>query len=292
MTALSWDDLGKKFYETGVDHGVLYIPDDDGVYNNGVAWNGLTMVTEAPSGAAATPQWADNMKYLNLISAEEFGATIQAFTYPDEFAQFDGLASPTPGVSVGQQSRKQFGLCYRTKIGNDLDGDDHAFRLHLLYGCSAAPSQKAYGSVNDTPAPIDFSWTITTVGIAVPNLKPTSLITIDSSKVDSSELTALELILYGTTGVNPALPLPGTIITMFSGAVTTITTLTPPTYNTGTHVITIPTQTGITYYIEDVAQTAGALPALTSGQHEIVTAEPNAGYVIGDGNVNEWEFTY
>lgn len=292
MTALTWDDLGERFYETGVDRGVLYIPDDEGVYSDGVAWNGLTMVTEAPSGAAATAQWADNMKYLNLIAIEEFGATIQAFTYPDEFAQFDGLSSPTPGLFVGQQTRKVFGLCYRTKLGNDIDGDDHAFKLHLMYGASATPSQKAYGTVNDTPAPIDFSWTITTVGVPVPGLKPTSLITIDSSKVNAGDLAALELILYGTTGVNPVLPTPADLITLFEGSVTTIVTLTQPTYNAGTHVITIPTQAGITYYLNDEPLTAGAQPALTAGQHEIITAEPNAGYVIGDGNVNEWEFLY
>lgn len=291
MTALTWDDLGERFYETGVDRGVLYIPNNLGVYNDGVAWNGLTTVTEAPSGAATTPMWADNIKYLNMVATEEFGATIAAFTYPDEFCQFDGLQSPTPGVLIGQQNRKVFGLCYRTKKGNDVDGDDHAFKLHLIYGASAAPSQKAYATVNDTPAPIDFSWTITTVGVPVTGMKPTSLITIDSSKVDSDTLAALELILYGSVGVDPALPLPDDLVTMFSGSVTTVDPLTAPTYNSGTHTITIPAQTGISYFLDGVLHVAGAV-VLSAGQHKIVTAEPNAGYVIGAGNVNEWEFTY
>lgn len=291
MSKLTWDNLGERFYETGVDKGVLFIPDGGGVYNDGVAWNGLTTLTEAPSGAAATPQFADNLKYLNLISAEEFGGTIAAFTYPDEFAQYDGLASPSPGLSISQQSRKPFGLCYRTRLGNDIDGNDHGYKLHLVYGCQVAPSQKAFGTINDTPAPIAFSWTLTTTPVNVTGLKPTSLIIVDSLKVSSDDLIALELILYGSTGINPRLPLPDELIALFAGEVTSVAVLTAPTYNGTTHTITIPTQTGITYYIDDVAQTAGPV-VLTTGQNVIVTAEPNGGYVIADGNDNDWEFTY
>lgn len=291
MTKLTWDDLGKRFYETGVERGVLYIPDGGGVYSKGVAWNGLTTLTEAPSGAAATPEFADNLKYLNLISAEEFGGTIAAFTYPDEFAQYDGLASPSPGLSIGQQNRKSFGLCYRTRLGNDVEGDDYGYKLHLVYGCQVAPSQKAFGTVNATPAPIAFSWTLTTTPVTVTGHKATSLVIVDSTKVSSADLAALELILYGSTGIDPRLPLPDELIALFAGEVTVVAVLTVPTYNGTTHTITIPTQTGITYYINDVAQVAGPV-VLTVGQHVIVTAEPNGGYVIADGNDNDWEFTY
>ena len=157
MAILTWDGIGERVYETGVDRGVLYIPNSSGVYNNGVAWNGLTSVTESPSGAEPSAQYADNVKYLNLFSAEEFGATIEAFTYPDEFAPFDGLGVPSPGVTIGQQSRKSFGLSFRTRIGNDLDGDAHGYKLHMIYGCSASPSERAYSTVNDSPEAITFS---------------------------------------------------------------------------------------------------------------------------------------
>lgn len=214
MTALVWDESGDRLYETGIDHGVVYPIEETGVYAPGVAWNGLTTVTETPAGAAATPQFADNIKYLNLIAAETFEATIQAFTYPDEFAVLDGTVAPTPGVVVGQQSRGVFGLCYRTQLGNDVDGADHGYKLHLVYGCQAAPSQKAYATINDSPAAIDFSWTISTTPVPVaghPDIKPTSLIVIDSTTVDESALTTLLGELYGTS--TPAkLPLPGDVI--------------------------------------------------------------------------------
>jgi len=291
MTKLAWDNVGERFYETGVDQGVLYIPSNLGVYNNGVAWNGLTAVTETPSGATSTAQYADNIKYLNLVSAETLDGTIEAFTYPDEFAQYDGLDVPTPGVMVGQQSRKGFGLCYRTRVGNDVDGDSLGYKLHLMYGVSASPSEKVYGTINDTPAPIAFKWTITTTPVSVTGKKPTSLITIDSTKVLAADLTALELILYGSAGIDPALPLPDDVISMFSTGVTTVATLTPATYVTGTHTITIPTQTGIVYSIAGVTQAAGPI-VLTEGQSVIVTASAIPGYVIGAGNDNDWEFTY
>ena len=199
MPALVWDLVGERFYETGVDHGVLYIPDDTGEYASGVAWNGLTTVTETPSGAEPNAQYADNIKYLNLISVEQFGGTIDAFTYPPEFAQFDGLGVPSEGVFVGQQPRKTFGLSYRTKVGNDLEGDGYGYKLHLVYGCIATPSEKAYNTINDSPEAIAFSWTISTTPVLVSGYQPTSLIVIDGSIVDADALAALEEELYGGT---------------------------------------------------------------------------------------------
>lgn len=216
MAPLTWDQVGEKVYETGVDHGVLYIPDASGVYNKGYAWNGLTTVTESPSGAEPSPQYADNIKYLNLISAEEFGGTIEAFTYPEEFGQCDGTALPAPGVALGQQGRKMFGLCYRTKVGNDVDGLDYGYKLHLLYGCQAAPSEKAYATINDSPEAISFSWEVTTTPVPVTDYKPTSLIVIDSTVVDPTDLKALEDLLYGAAAVEAALPTPDAVIALFA----------------------------------------------------------------------------
>lgn len=215
MAPLTWDQVGDKLYETGVDHGVLYLPDDMGVYNTGFAWNGLTTVTESPSGADATPQYADNIKYLNLVSAEEFGGTIEAFTYPEEFAVCDGTALPAAGVAVGQQGRKMFGLSYRTKVGNDVDGSDFGYKLHLIYGALAAPSEKAYATINDSPAAISFSWAITTTPVPVTDYKPTSLLVVDSTVVDPLKLTSLEDLLYGKASVEAALPTPDAVIALF-----------------------------------------------------------------------------
>jgi hypothetical protein len=221
MPVLVWDQVGERLYETGVDHGVLYTPDAQGVYASGVAWNGLTSVSETPSGAESTAQYADNIKYLNLISAEEFGATIEAFTFPPEFNEHDGLATPETGVVVGQQPRKMFGLSYRTRLGNDVDGEEYGYKLHLVYGCIASPSEKAYNTINDSPEAITFSWEISTTPVPVTGYKPTSLIVVDSSLVDALGLTALETALYGdaTTGV-AHLPTPDEVIAMFPGVVT------------------------------------------------------------------------
>ncbi len=212
---LVWDKTGERTYETGVDHGVLYVQDSTGAYPKGVAWNGLTTVTESPSGAEASPLYADNIKYLNLLSAEQFGATIEAYTYPDEFGVCDGTAEPTKGLKVGQQARKQFGFSYRTLKGNDVDGTDFGYKLHLVYGCLAAPSEKAYATVNDSPEAIAFSWAITTTPVAVTGMKPTSLITIDSTKVDPDDLAALEQKLYGSATADAMLPLPDAVIALF-----------------------------------------------------------------------------
>ncbi len=220
MSKLVWDKTGERYYETGVKNGVLYIP-TEGVYSKGVAWNGLTAVTESPSGAEATALYADDMKYLSLYSAEEFGATIEAYTYPDEFAQCDGSAELTKGVSIGQQTRKTFGLCYRTTIGNDTDGNDHGYKLHMIYGCMASPSEKAYATINDSPEAITFSWEVTTTPVSVAGFKPTASITIDSTKADPTKLAALEDILYGKDGEpgsEARLPLPDEIKTLMSAA--------------------------------------------------------------------------
>ena len=225
MSKIVWDETGKRTYETGVDHGVLY-PQVSGAYPKGVAWNGLTSVNESPSGAEANPQYADNIKYLNLVSAEDFGATIEAFTYPDEWAECDGSAVLTPGVSIGQQTRKTFGLCYRTVLGNDTDGQDHGYKLHLVYNALAKPSEKNYQTVNDSPEAISFSWEITTTPVAITDYKPAACITIDSTKVDTTKLAALETLLYGkdpTTaesndGVDPKLPLPAEVIALLKTA--------------------------------------------------------------------------
>lgn len=216
MAELVWDQVGDRTYETGVDKGVLYIPDSGGVYATGVAWNGLVSVSENPSGAEANAQYADNVKYLNLVSAEDFGATLEAFTYPDEFAQFDGLASPVTGVYVGQQNRGVFGLSYRTVFGNDVDGADYGYKLHLVYGCQASPSEKSYATINDSPEPITFSWEIATTPIAVTGLKPTALLVIDSTQVAALDLAALEDELYGTVSITANLPTPDEVITLLT----------------------------------------------------------------------------
>lgn len=218
MAKIEWDKSGEKFYETGVDHGVLYQV-VNAKYVTGVPWNGLTSVTESPSGAEANDNYADNIKYLSLLSAEELGGTIEAYTYPEEFGQNDGTAALADGVNVGQQARKPFGLCFRTKIGNDTDGQDHGYKLHLLYGCLASPSEKQYQTVNDSPEPIAFSWEFTTTPVNVGgNFKPTALLTIDSTKADTDKLAALEAILYGNETDEPRMPTPDEVLTMFSAA--------------------------------------------------------------------------
>jgi hypothetical protein len=264
MPALVWDQVGQRFYETGVDHGVLYIPDQSGVYASGVAWNGLTSVSETPSGAEANAQYADNIKYLNLISAEEFGATLEAFTYPDEFTQFDGLATPSLGVTLGQQPRKTFGLSYRTRVGNDLELDDFGYKLHLVYGCIASPSEKAYNTINDSPEAITFSWEISTTPVPVTGYKPTSIIVVDSTTVDSSTLVELEEMLYGGASTTAKLPTPDEIIALFGPIVP-------------------PASTGATAGIPGSWTPGGSTaPASVSAlQSSGITATPNTAWTTG-----------
>lgn len=213
MPKLVWDAAGERLYETGVKNGVLYVR-ENGTYPKGVAWNGLTAVTESPSGAETTALYADDIKYLNLISAEEFGGTIEAYTYPEEFADCDGSAALTTGVYIGQQTRKTFGLCYRTVVGNDVDNNEYGYKLHIIYGALAAPSEKAYATINDSPEAITFSWEISTTPVNVSGYKPTATITIDSTKVDKEKLADLEEILYGGADTEARLPLPDEIATI------------------------------------------------------------------------------
>ena len=208
MSKIVWDQTGERLYETGVKRGVLYVQDSGGTYPKGVAWNGLTAVTESPSGAEATPLYADDIKYLNLISTEELGGTIEAYTYPDEFAECDGSASIATGVYIGQQPRKTFGMCYTTTVGNDVDSNAHGYKLHLIYGALASPSEKAYSTINDSPEAITFSWEFSTTPVNVTGFKPTANIVIDSTKATPEKMAALEKILYGDTEAEPRLPLP------------------------------------------------------------------------------------
>lgn len=216
MAVLVWDQTGERVYETGVDKGVLYLPDNAGAYNTGFAWNGLTAVTEAPSGAEATKHYADNRVYANIQSAEEFGGTIEAFTYPDEFMECDGTAAPKAGVYVGQQPRKPFGLAYRTKLGNDLVGASFGYKLHLVYGALASPSEKAYSTINESTEPTPFSWEFTTTPVEVAGMEPTAILTIDSTKVAAADLLALETLLYGAAATEPELPTPDEVIALFT----------------------------------------------------------------------------
>lgn len=215
MPRITWDQAGERLYETGVDHGVLYVQDATGAYPEGIAWNGLTAVTESPTGAEANPQYADNIKYLNLVSVEEFGGTIEAFTYPDEFGVCDGSVIVTPGLTIGQQTRRAFGLSYRTLIGNDIESTDFGYKLHLVYNALAAPSEKAYATVNDSPEAITFSWEFTTTSVAVPDHKPTASITINSTLVDATKLAAFEDMLYGDDTLTGKLPTPAEVIAHF-----------------------------------------------------------------------------
>lgn len=291
MVKLTWDQVGERLFETGVDRGVLYLP-TAGVYSAGYAWNGLVSVTESPSGAEPSPQYADNIKYLNLISVEEFGATIEAFTYPDEFAQCDGTASPAVGLSVGQQERKTFGLGYRTKIGNDTDGSDFGYKLHLVYGCLAAPSEKAYATVNDSPEALTFSWEISTTPVEITGYKPTALLTIDSTKVNPVNLAALENALYGTAGTSPRLPLPDEVIAMFAGSQTEVTP-TAPTFVSSTGVITIPVVTGVTYRRADTNAIVTGTTTIAGGAGAslVITAAPSSGaYKFSANSDDDWAF--
>jgi hypothetical protein len=291
MTQITWDNVGERFYETGVDHGVLYQLDETGAYADGVPWNGLTTVTESPSGAESNKQYADNTVYVNLLSAEEFGGTIEAFTYPDEFAQNDGLDVSAAGVAVGQQGRRPFGLVYRSLVGNDVDGQDHGYKLHLIYGALASPSEKAYGTVNDSPEAIAFSWDFSTTPVARSEGKPTSLITVDSKTSDPTALAALEDMLFGTAEDDPRLPSPDEVVALFTGGEVSVDlglASNQPTFVEGTGVITLPAVTGVQWKVGNVNKAPGAQPALNSGQQATVRATAMSGYnLVGD---DRWTF--
>lgn len=291
MTAVTWDNVGERLYETGVDHGVLYQLDETGQYVDGVAWNGLTTVTESPSGAESNKQYADNTVYVNLISAEEFGGTIEAFTYPDAFGQNDGTATPAAGVQLGQQGRRSFGLAYRTLIGNDIEGTEHGYKLHLVYGAQASPSEKAYSTVNDSPEALAFSWEFSTTPVGVTDHKPTSILTIDSRLVDPDTLQDLEDILYGTDVDDPRLPNPNEIIAMFTGGTADVDLLAlanNPTFVEGTGVITLPAVTGVQWKVGGANRAPGAQPALAAGASATVRAVAQSGYnLVGD---ETWTF--
>lgn len=293
MTKLAWDQTGERRYETGVDHGVLYLPNVSGVYDSGVAWNGLTTVTESPSGAESNPQYADNIKYLNLLSVEEFGGTIEAFTYPDEFGVCDGTATPQAGLTVGQQPRKNFGLCYRTKVGNDLNSSA-GYKLHLVYDALAAPSEKAYATVNDSPEAMGFSWEFTTTPVYVGTVGGTpydssATMVVDSTQVDADSLADLEDALYGTEGSAPRLPTPSEVIAFFSGTVT-VATPAVPTYVSSTDIVTIPGTTGVIYSIAGTDVVAGPFGPITG--NILVKARPASGYKFPDPTATEWLITF
>lgn len=287
MTALVWDQVGERFYEAGVDHGVLYLPNAGGVYDTGFAWNGLYNVTEAPTGAEANPQYADNIKYLNLFSLEEWAGSIEAFTYPAEFAECDGYSVPQPGITVGQQTRKPFGFSYRTRLGNDLEQTDYGYKLHLVYGCMASPSEKAYNTINESPEAITFSWDVTTTPVPVTGMKPTATLVITSTEVDPTALGELEDLLYGTVGDDPQLPTPDAVLALFAGSLTEATPTEPAMV---ANVITIPSITGVQYFMDGELLTAGAQPAIT--EDKVVTAAPAPGYVFPDVVDTDWFYNY
>lgn len=281
---LEWDKTGERRYETGVSHGVLFVQNDAGLYPAGVAWNGLTAVTESPSGAESNKQYADNQVYVNLLSAEEFGGTIEAFTAPDEFDQCDGGAEVIPGVKIGQQTRKPFGFSYETLIGNDTAGTDAGKKIHLVWNALAAPSEKAYATVNDSPEAMALSWEITTTPTSVPGYKPSATMTIDSTKISVAKLKSLEDALYGTSSSPSHLPLPGEIIELLE--VDDVITPLVPTQNG--NVITIPSQAGVAYKVDNVVVTG----TYTLTENETVTATPTTGYAFAVGAPASWPFTY
>ena len=287
MTRLLWDKVGERFYETGVDHGVLYIPNNQGVYDQAHVWNGLVSVTESPSGAESNPQYADNIKYINLVSAEEFGATIEAFTYPDAFAQCNGEKLAVPGVIFGQQGRRPFGLSYRTLLGNDTLGQDYGYKLHLIYGAQASPSEKAYNTVNDSPEAITFSWEVSTTPVPVEGFKPVASVTVSSDDVSAATLQALEDILYGTAGTDGRLPLPEELIWILGFGDPQEVAPQEPTFANNT--ITIPTVTGVEYLIDGEVVAAGAHPIT---QDTVVTAQAKPGYKFPQVTDNDWYYDF
>lgn len=294
MSRLQWDAIGERYFETGVSNGVLYPADATGDYSKGYAWNGLTGVTASPSGAESNKQYADNIQYLNLISAEEFGGTIEAFTSPREFDQCDGSASPAPGILVGQQSRRSFGLSYQTLVGNDTDGQDHAYKIHVVYGAQASPSERAYATVNDSPEAITLSWEFQTTPVAIyPEievngraLRPTATLTFDSRDFSTGKMNELKDVLWGTQSTDPRLPSPYELITMMTVELDEVTPDTP-TFDSGTGEITIPTTTGVVYRVDGRVVEGEYLAAGPT----LVSAYPGPGYKFPSVVQTHWVFT-
>lgn len=271
---LSWDDTGKKFYETGVDHGVLYPQNNDGSYPKGVAWNGLTGVTESPSGADKNDIYADNIKYLTLRSAEDFGATVTCYTYPDEWEECDGSRSPVAGVKIGQQARRAFGMCYRTLIGNDIQGTEYGYKLHIIWNATASPSERAYATVNDSPEAIEFSYELATTPTGISGYKPIANMTIDSTLVPADKMAELEQVLYGVEGgADPKLPTPDEVIELLGGSSVPSVTVIPSR---------IEITAGDTYSLTTQVVPAGTEIAWTTSDDTKATVS-DAGVVTGEG---------
>lgn len=296
MTRAAWDAVEDRKYETGVDHGLLF-PMINGEYTKGVPWNGLTTVTESPSGAEATPVYADNIKYLNLLSAEEFAATIEALTYPPEFEQCDGTQELTPGVYLGQQDRVPFGFYYRTIVGS-ASNPRAGFKHKFVYGCLAAPSERAHATVNDSPEATPLSWELSTSPLDVGTINgktynPSATLTVDSTKTDATALAALLDIVYGTAGQDPRMPTPLEVYTVIAASAVVVNlqnVANQPSYNATTKVITLPAVTGVQWKINGVNKAPGAQPALTTGQVAQVTATPLSGYSLkGD---TDWTYEF
>lgn len=287
MSKLTWDAVGERFYETGVDCGALYVMGESG-YGKGVAWNGLVNVNEQPTGAEPNPQYADNIKYLNLLSTEEFKATLEAFTYPTEFEACDGSAALSTGVLIGQQSRKTFGLAYRTKIGNDLD-DSVGYKLHLIYGAMAAPTDKSYQTINDSPEAITFSWELSTTPVSVTGFKPTASLVVDSTKVSPSNLAALEAVVFGSVSGDASLPMPDEVLAIFS-----VEYIIPeaPAFNAATGVVNIPDQEGVVYKKGLATLESGEQDPLTPNTPTTITASAGAGATLDPLATAEWTFEY
>lgn len=296
MTKLEWDKVGERKYETGASNGVLYSPDANGLFpaGSGVPWNGLTAVTESPSGAESTKVYADNIAYLNLISAEDYNATIEALMSPPEFDKHDGTASPAPGLTIGQQARKPFGFSWQTRIGNDLQAQDYGYKIHIVYGATAAPSEKNYATINDTPEAMPLSWELSTTPVNVPGFKPSAKLTLDSTKIPANVMTQIQDILYGTAGIDARLPQPSEIIQLLAGTSTEVVPTAPTATAAG--VITIPSVTGVRYRRADTGAvvTNAATVQIPGGVGSslIITAEAVDGtYRFKAGEDDDWKFT-
>lgn len=288
MTQLVWNQPGERVFELGTDRGVLYHKDINGVYTDGEAWNGLKSVSKSPSGGEPTKMYADNMVWLTLLSVEEFAATIECMMYPKGFEKYDGLATPVPGVVLGQQPRESFGFSWRTLKGNDIEGQEAGYKIHLAYGCLAKPTEQAHNTINESPETTSFSYELSTTPVTVTGYKPTAYVCIDSTEVDAGDLAALELILYGSVGQTPKLPLPDQVLGLFSGAVL-VAQPTPPTYDSGTDTLTIPSMTGVDYLIDGEVQPSG--PQVITGDVD-VEARPKNGYYFGDDADTYWRITF